>query len=335
MSNNFTITQVQSDTDWEFFLEIPWRNQGLDPDFHPDYAAWIRAIGRDRYRQPFLKTHRISAWILKRDCMPIMRWLLWNPLQSSDEIYLDLLDGIQDELTAKVFNHFEKWMKAHLKNLGMTKLESRPLLPWLEAPLRFEMPKTLLPTTSKWMTYQIQRKNPGLHSFFVKIEKARIVSEIKFVPWNWNGLPAFYKNWKDLIAPLMDQDLCWMAQKDKTTLGWILAGRDWSFHAKKAPAGLFRQTNPVFWKFHAQFARLFNESQTKTGKIFWLSETPEAQELGVSVMLLNEVYKRAFEKGYTAIHTPWISEQQYLIQGALKEIQAQPVETQPVFHRQF
>jgi len=332
MKPTYAITQVATDTDWDFFFEIPWRAHVSSDEFTPGYPAWLKALAQDPYRNHFIQNHKISFWILKRDCMPIGRFMLWSRISEPAQLYLDVLDMVAEEAKPPVWVLFDQWLMKWSKERGFKNLNTQSLLPFFES----QGPK--LETKSSLSSFQIKSDSPAIKTFEVKIEKARILSKVGFAPTQENDLPEIYRPWWKLLKTLSSDDFFFSAQAESKTLGFILALPDRSNLIEHFP-GVFREHRVWKWKYHAWVAKYLlsaqPQSQTKNLKIFWIASSHAGEELGLEVILINELMRRAFAQGYKTLETHFFSKNDLVLMSSLQELQATEVAKYPLLERDF
>ncbi|MCM0606952.1 MAG: hypothetical protein KA715_12755 [Xanthomonadaceae bacterium] len=306
-----TIHPVITDTDWDFFLEVHWRAQGTLPDFKPEIGPWIRTLGNELVSNELRKRNRISSWVLKRGCIPILRWVLWSETTSPDVVYVDALIGIKEELTPAAWNEYNHWLEKWKKSHGITKVVPQTLLPWFESN-----------SNETAQTYSIKLDSPNLMSFRAKIEKSRLLSSIQFEKLDWNLLPKIYQPWAPWLRAVIDESLCFMAIQSGKPIGFIIGMPHYSQPGEPDSQELYRGRATLFWRIKAKIITALLSRKVKSGKIIWIAENKASEDLGVSVILMNEFLRRCYDRGMKRVETPLISKDQYILTAALKEIGA-------------
>lgn len=319
-----SIHAVVTDTDWDFFLEVHWRAQGESVDFSPEVGPWIRTLGNAEVSSEIRRHHRVSAWVLKRDCIPVLRWILWSEISHPETLYIDVLSGIESELTPPIWKEFTTWLDEWKRSHQYTKLIPRTLLPWFEVPL--------LPSSE---IFEVKSDHPSILSFRAKIEKSRLLSEITFSNLDWSVLPKIYQPWKSWLSVLIENSLCFMAMRKGKPIGFIIGIPHYNKPGEPSSQEFYRGHAHFFWKVKARVLSFFLSKKVKSAKILWIAENKSDEDLGVSIILLNEFLRRSFERGMKSVQTPLISQDQYVLNAALKELGAIPQKHSSHFSRLF
>lgn len=330
-----TIHPVTSDTDWDFFLEVHWRAHGLEDAFEPEIGAWVRSLGHEATSALLRKSYRVSAWVMKRDCIPILRWITWSKIDSPDTVTIDAFSGVKEELTPEAWKEFGNWLVSWAKSHSHKRIQSGTLLPWFETFVDFKIPSDVLTSSGSSEIFELGTDSPNILPFRTKIEKSRLLSKVEFKEMNWDLIPKHFQPFIPLIRPLLDSELCFSAVQEGKQVGFILGMRNFGKSGEPSSQILFRNKPSLLWQFQAKLISGWLAKKVKSGKILWLAEDKGSEEFGISVILLTEFIRRASESGIKSIRSPEISSDQLVLGLALKELGAKPIKKSPHFSRQF